>query len=680
MSTNTNAVGGISFAANRETFAKFTFAAVLAVSTPMLAHAEDASSQTLDEVSVTASRVSAAIKESPVTIDVIGEEELDIVKFVDSEKELLNRIPGTSMVRNLRIPMGSKNYTVNLIDGMSVNTFGSGVQSWANDTGSMDIQRVEVLRGPSSVLYGSNAIGGVINVITRDAPLEPEYKAWAEGGLYSRKRGGVSAAGTANGYGYFLNANFLDSSNWQDRSKNDRTALSGKVTKDINDNSLLTLRAEYLDVYLENPGSLTQAEYDQNWNGANVFDAFNDQQRLTVSGAYELAVTDDSELKVAYSLRNHHEAGPPSYSASGDYSDEHVITQNLTATYRKDFDFYRSRVIAGLDLIKSNSDDKTMNGRTSDTGIDYVWNIVANVRSPFVQFEVSPLEKLRLTLGARHDSVKYNAIKRGDSEEDAQSHYSSVTRKLGATWQLDNNNNIWAGFSEGFVVPSTTYLFKDRGGPTGYTANPNLLPETAENWEAGIRGKLFGKRMKYDLALYHTTMRNFVVQYQQAGSDAMVNAGKVEFKGVEASGAYLINENFKVSGAYTYARNKYLDYTTSGTDYSGNDLSSSPKHHVNLRGTWMPMDELAIELAWDKISSYYTHDDNDADSMGKASRPGIWDLRLNYDRGPVSFWAQAHNLLNTRYYERATYSTSDGYRSYTSGEGFNFFTGISYSW
>jgi len=642
----------------------------------MLAHAEEVSTQTLDEVSVTASRVAGAIKESPVTIDIIGEEELDIVKFVDSEKELLNRIPGTSMIRNLRIPMGGKNYTVNLIDGMSVNTFGSGIQGFANDTSSLDIQRIEVMRGPSSVLYGSNAIGGVINVITRDAPLEPEYKAWAEGGMYSRKRAGVSAAGTSNGFGYFLDAHFLDSKNWQDRSKNDRGAISGKISKDITDNSLLTLRAEYLDVYLENPGSLTQDEYDADWSQANVSDAFNDEQRFTFSGAYELAISDDSELKVAYSLRDHVEAGPPSYSATGDYGDNHVFNQNLTATYRKDFDFYRSRIVGGIDLQRSNSDDKTYNGRTVDTGIDTRWDITAKVKSPFVQFEISPLERLRLTMGARHDSVKYNAIKRGDAGSDGQAKYSSVSRKVGATWELDKNNNLWIGAGEGFVVPSRTYLFTT----SRYIANPDLKPEKAKNVEAGVRGKLFNKRFKYDLALYRTLIRDFVVIKDQVGRDGVQNAGKAEFKGVEASGAYLINEYFKVAGAYTYARNKYLSYIDGTDDYTGNDLSSSPNHHVNLRATWMPMKELALELAWDKISSYYTNDDNDADPLGRASRPGIFDLRLNYDRGPISFWAQAHNLLNTKYAERASYSTANGYRSFTSGEGFNFFTGISYTW
>ncbi|MCW9002425.1 MAG: TonB-dependent receptor [Rhodospirillales bacterium] len=647
---------------------------LFALALPTAALADDV--QVLDEISVTASRVETKTKEAPVTINIIDEDELDTVKFVDSEKELLQRIPGASMIRNLRIPMGSKNYTVNLIDGMSVNTFGSGVQSFANDTSSLDIKRIEILRGPSSVLYGSNAIGGVINVITRDAPLEPEYKVWGEGGQYSRKRGGASAAGTVNGFGYFVDTNFLDSDNWQDRSRNDRRAISSKITKDLTDNSLVTLRAEYLDVLLENPGTLTQAQFDADWSQAGVTDAYNDEQRLTLSGTYEVALTDKSELKVAYSLRDHVEAGPPSYSASGAFGDNHVANQNLIATYRHDFDFYRSRAIFGIDLQKSASDDKTYNGRTDDSGIDSRWGITAKVKSPFVQFEISPLEKLRLTMGARHDSVKYNAIEKTGTG-DAQSHYSNVTRKIGATWQLDDSNNLWAGFSEGFVVPSRTYLFTT----SRYIPNPNLQPERAENWEAGLRGRLFNKRMKYDLALYHTTMRDFVVIKDQAGQDGVTNVGKVEFKGVEASGAYLATDYLKFAGAYTYARNKFIDYIDGATDYSGNDLSSSPKHHVNLRATWMPLENLELELAWNKISNYFTHDNNDADPDGKASRPGIFTLRASYDMGPWSFWGHAHNLLNTKYAERVSYSTSGGgSRSYTSGEGLNIYAGLSYNW
>lgn len=110
-------------------------------------------------------------------------------------------------------------------------------------------------------------------------------------------------------------------------------------------------------------------------------------------------------------------------------------------------------------------------------------------------------------------------------------------------------------------------------------------------------------------------------------------------------------------------------------------MSDSPKHHINLRATVTPMDEMSVELEWDKISNYYTHDNNSADSDGMAERPGIFNLRLSYDRGPYEFWAHARNLRNTRYAEGVSYSTrSGGSRSYTSGEARNAAIGFAYNW
>ena len=638
--------------------------------------AEEIVNTTLDEVSVTASRVSTAIKESPVTIDIIGEEELDTVKFIDSEKELLSRIPGTSMSRNLRMPMGSKNYTVNLIDGMSVNTFGSGVQGFANDTNGLDIKRIEVLRGPSSVLYGSNAVGGVINVITKDPPLEQENRVWGEVGLYGRKRGGGSTAGTAEGIGYFLDANLLENDGWQRQTKNQRKTIGGKLTKDLSDNSLLTVRAEFLDVIKENPGTLSAAEFADDWSLSASTDAFTDERMATVSAAYMLEPSDNSEVNVNYSFRHHTENGQPSYSSTADYGEDEEVNQNLTATYRHDFDFYRSRVIGGADLQYSDANEVGFDGRHAGAAIDNDWDIAALVTSPFLQYEVSPLEKLRLTMGARYDKVKYTAEERLTASDDS-SVFSNITRKIGATWQFDANNSMWAGFGEGFVVPSRTYLFTT----TRYIPNPDLDPEKAENVEVGFRGRLLNKRLQYDLALYHTTIKDFVVIKDQAGKDGVTNIGEARFKGVEASAGYLATDFLKFAGAYTYARNKYINYIDGANDYTGNDLTSSPKHHVNLRVTWMPTDDLDIELEWDKISSYYTHSDNTVDPDGKASRPGIFNLRVSFDQGPISYWGHARNLLDRKYAEQVSYSTSaGGSRSYTSGEPLTLYAGVSYNW
>src|SRR5690606_34997156 len=98
------------------------------------------------------------------------------VMFVDSVNELLSRIPGTSQTRNMRIPIGGKSYTGNLIDGQAPKSPYRGSWGFIDETNTWDIERIEITRGPGSVLHSSNLVGGIINVITREPPARSEHR------------------------------------------------------------------------------------------------------------------------------------------------------------------------------------------------------------------------------------------------------------------------------------------------------------------------------------------------------------------------------------------------------------------------------------------------------------------------------------------------------------------------
>jgi outer membrane receptor protein involved in Fe transport len=651
-------------------------AGLLSMSPVALMAADDLDGPT---ISVTASRVAEEIKETPVTIEIIDKEEIDRVKFVDSVEELLNRIPGNSLTRNLRIPFGGKNYTVNLIDGMAARSFGRGTNGFIDETNTFDIERVEIIKGPASSLYGSNAIGGVINVITRDPPAEPEYRVWGEVGDYDRVRGGFSAAGSHDAFGYFFDVNAMNYDGPQDRTAEERQAISGKLIYDFDMDTSVSFRLEYLDRKVQGPGSLDQGEWDDDWQQAPIDDAFTNSQMLTGTFGFVTGIGDNSELDIKYNIRHHEEQGMPSFMATADYGEDDMYNHNLVATYHRDFDFYRSRIIVGADLQYSSIEEATHTGRSSSLPVDPAssYDILAEVTSPFVQYEISPTERLRFTFGARYDRIKYSA-EAFDNSVDEEVTFSNVTPKAGLTYELDENNSMWFGYNEGFVAPGRSALWTS----TRAVPDSSLDPETAKNFELGVRGRLLDKRVKYDVALYHTTIKDMVVTEDRGGpQDFYVNAGKVRVKGVETSLAVLPVDFLRFDVAHTYAVNKYLDYVSGSSDYSGNYLSASPLHHINARATWMPRHDLDVELEWDHISSYYTASDNDADPSGKYQRPDLYHLRLSYDQGPWEFWAHALNIFDKKYAYRTSYSTGFGAgRKYTAGDGRTFYTGVTYNW
>lgn len=640
----------------------------------------------LDTMVVTATRTESKLKKLPASVSVLGTQELETVKFVDARRELLKRIPGYSMIRNLRIPIGGKNYTVSLVDGLAISSaFGSGTIGSAQDTNTFDIERIEVVKGPASALYGSHALGGVINIITRKPPEHPEYRIWGEGGTYDRGRGGVSAAGSTARLGYFLDANILDYEGWQDRTVNKQKQVSGKLLFTIDPSSEITVRAEYFDKYEENPGDLTvpsasALEFDDiDWKKAGVPDAYNDKKAMSLSAKYERDLSNQSGFELSYGIRTTESEGPPSYDADGGFGSSDVTNQNMLGIYKLGFDFFRSELIAGVDLQHSASDSTTYDGRSVDCDIDQQWDIEAVVTSPFMQYEVFPIERVRISLGARYDKIRYSATGYNVDRFDVRTHYdestdfTNVSPKAGITVDLGLEQSLWLSCGQGFVVPSRTYLFT---GSRGYAANPDLDPEKADNYEIGLRGRLIDSRLDYDITAYRTDITDMLVADTE--HRVYVNAGEVRVQGLETAIGYAISDQWRFDLAYTYADNKYIDFINGNDDYSGNTLSASPKNHYNARVTWMPVQGFSAELEWNSISSYYTSAGND-DPQGEAQRPDLFNLRLSYETGPWRLWAHVLNLLDEKYAERVSYSASDAQRSYTSGEPLNVYAGLSYT-
>lgn len=639
----------------------------------------------LGEISVTASRAETEIKNSPVAIEIIGRNEIETVKFSDSLNELLTRITGNSLNRNLRIPMSSKDYTLNLVDGMAIGQFGDGTNDFIDQINTFDIDRIEVIKGPASSVYSSNALGGVINVITRNPPTVPEYRIWGEMGKGKRQRGGLSAAGKIDdALGYFFDTNTLDYEGLQDRTAQQRKAASGKLVYDFDTDTNFSVRGEYLETYEENPGKLTLEEYEADWLQAALDDTYSDERSAVAIFSFVTDLGENSGLDIKYSIRDYHTEGLPFWSLKGVYSESDTLSQNIVATFNHDFDFLDSRIIAGVDFQHSNSEEIGFNGRLDTSGIDLQesWDLLAKVTSPFFQYEFSPIDRARITIGARRENITYSA-KSHDGLNDEERVFASTTPKAGITFDLDASNSIWFGYSEGFVVPSALSLWTNTGSTE---ANSELLPEEAKNYELGVRGRLLGGRFKYDVALYDTSIKNMVlseiygttlVKGKLTDLKRYVNVGLVEVKGVETSLSYQPVKYLKFDAAHTFAKNKYLEYLSGSNDYSGNYLKFSPLHHLNARITWMPRHDLGVELEWDHISSYYTNIDNDLDPDGQYQRPDLFNLRATYNDGSWEVWGHILNLTN-RKYGRFSYSSSTRY--VRAGSERSIYAGVSYNW
>jgi len=670
--------------------------------------AEEAVKQDLDEVVVTSSRIKEKRKESTSTIDVINEKEMERVKYRNAG-DILQRVPGVftsnfggeEELTSIRVPTHFTNpYTLVLIDGQPSRTYGSGGVNF-REINSLDIERIEVVKGPASALYGSNAIGGVINLITKKPSVEPQVTAWGEAGEYDEYRGGVYASGTSELFSYNLDFNIKDRDGWREHSENDKKSASVKLQYVPTDISLLTFKFDYIDFDNNTAGSLDKVDFDADWRQSYHTFSNVKMEKYAPSLSYSTEFGGgefssnlgyrniDHKVFPGYSFRK---IGTNTYSST--YSDIQGHDIDLQLLYSRGFAPLNSKIIGGVDLQTGDHEtdiynldvlrNPATNKYTSYTvkGLKDSYDIKTDAAAPYLQIEIAPINKFKVQAGGRYDWAKYDVKDKldGVAGEEGKKTFSRFTPKIGTTYDVSQTVNLYASYSQGFVVPTDSQLFTSR------LANKNLNPEKADNIEIGLRSTLLNNRMSLDIALYHITIKDKIVDITTAitkrgPTTQYFNASKTKQKGVELSSMYVPADWVRLHLAYTYAENKYEDFIdpVAGNDYSDNWQPRSPKHKLNARLVVLPIKDLEIELEMDEISQQYADDAN----MFTYSRPTLFNLRGTYNWKEWSFWAHVNNLADKKYATYVSDGTDDAGQpilSLYSGSPRTFFAGLSYRW
>lgn len=652
----------------------------------------------LDEVVVTASRVEEKLSNTTTTISVIDEEEIEKVKY-RSPDEILRRIPGVyshdfggeSELSSIRIPTHFTNpYTLLLIDGVRTSSYGSGSSGNFREMNSDNIARVEVVKGPSSALYGSNAIGGVINTITKDPSYDPEVKIWTEVGEDEQWRSGLSGSVSNDMLGFIFGMNHIDSTNWREHAEVNKNSANGKLLYAPFEQGLLTFKLDYVKFDNDSPGTIDEIDFDDDWQQSYHTFAYTKLEKTTPLLSYTHYL-EDSEFKATLLLRDTDEEAIPNYAIRqqgpynyvGQYKKSDTTDFDGQLIYTKDLEKIRSKLIVGVDGERGDTDsqqydldvtyDRFLNKYVgyTNTGIDDDFGITTKMYAPYLQYELSPIEKLRLNVGGRYDAVTYDVDSRVNTFKSGDQDFSKFTPKFGAVYQFSQMVNSYLNISQGFVVPTTSQLL------TSSWANLNLDPEEATNYEIGVRSIFHERKIGLDVAYYTMDIENKIIAKEMgAYRKKYVNTGETSQQGVEVMARYSPVKYVSLALAYTYARNKFEKYVPGFEDFSGNYLPRSPEHRLNFRLNVKPVKNLDIELEMDEISSQYANDANTAEY----SRPTLFNLRLKYDWRQWSFWTYAENLTDQEYASYVSYENSDETSTFYSGKPLTIYAGLSFKW
>jgi vitamin B12 transporter len=480
---------------------RFAVSAVLAVSSVATsisaAEAESESADTLSEVFVTASRTPTPIAEVLASVTVINHEELVHTSVVDIS-EALRFQPGIDVARtggigqptSIFIRGAESNHTLVLIDGVRVNPGTVGVAAIQNIPPEL-VERMEIVKGPRSTLYGSDAIGGVINVITRAAPndgLLGEAQ-WGWGSFNTEKTSGLLAMGNETVSGgvnaaYITSDGFPAKQGSNVKSPYDNLSVGANIRANIGpvSASLRHLQAEGTAAYL----SFFGAPLDQDFR--------NSVTALVLEGKPTTAWT--TTLTTSH-MEDRIEQNQPI----------NVAIHDFLATKRNLFDWQNevrigaaNRLVAGAMYSLENASTKAFSSFDTDTD---VLNLYAQD-----QF-TSGRHMAQLAVGFT-------------DHETAGQH---VTWNAEYGFSFTDKSQLIASAGTAFRAPDATDRY-------GFGGNPNLAPEESQNFELSYRQR-FTAHQSLEISAFQNEIDNLVT-YDNIASQ-LRNVDQARIRGVEAS-------------------------------------------------------------------------------------------------------------------------------------------------
>jgi outer membrane receptor protein involved in Fe transport len=660
-----------------------------------------------DEVTVTATREERLKRETPATVDVVSRRVLAEVK-PSHPSQIMGRVPGVWVsttggeghMTAIRQPLTTNPVYLYLEDGVPTRSTGFFNHNALYEVNLPQAGDLEVTKGPGSALHGSDAIGGVVNVLTRSAFGPPGLEASLEGGSYGFWRGlvSVNAGGARDAVRGELNLTHTDG--WRDATGYDRQAGSlrwDRAGRAWSFKTLATFGA--IDQQTAGTSTLPEEDYLRNptWNLTPISVRNVTAFRLSTEARYLSGPTlvtaipyfryDSMDLLPNWTLT----FDPTIYNTKN-------ASYGLLAKVRRDLASLRAQLVAGVDLDLSpggrvenqiqTSTSSTPNGRTVYSGYTLgplVYDYDARYRavSPYAQISLAPTARLRVDLGLRYDHLGYRyddqletpPSPRYQRPADASPAYDHLSPKVGLTYRLSDSLNAFLSYRNAFRAPSEGQLF--RQGTALDTIG--LAPVKADNYEVGLRVTPLARTF-LEVSLYRLDMHDDILTYRDPadGSTQAVNAGKTRHDGVEVGLDVSPWGWLEVAGAYSHAEHTYVSWVVDparGVDYSGNEQEVAPNQIANLalslshrRGT------LSFELF--HVGPYWM----DAANTQRYDGHTLLSLRgrVRVGKGVAAF-ARVLNLTDERYAESSSYTLQRG-RELAPGMPRTFYAGLELDW
>lgn len=662
-----------------------------------------------EQVTVTDTRGPQLVRETPASLGTVSRETIERIAPTHPSQILgqvagvwVNTTGGEGHQTAIRQPLTTNAVYLYLEDGVPTRSTGFFNHNALYEVNLPGAAGVEVTKGPGSVLYGSDAVGGVVNVLTRSALEPPAYSLSLEGGSAGWAR--VLAGGNIVGgrQGLRADLNLTRTAGWRDATGYDRQSASLRWDRAGEANSLVKALASFSRIDQQTAGSSALQEDDYLANptrnltpisrrDVSAFRASVDYTRVAGRTTYNVIPYvryDRMGLLANWSLTY----DPTDYTTAN-------ASYGVLAKLQRDLPVARATVVAGVDVDISpgwrlehivipgttTTDDGTrIFSSYTDGAAIYDYDVTYRSLAPYAQIDLSITSRLRAQAGVRIDRSRYDYDDRLDTPptarhrrpDDGSRHFTRPTPKLGLTWQASEAISLFASVRDAFRAPSEGQLF--RQGSARNTID--LAPVRARNVEGGIRvGR--GLTWHADASVYRLVKHDDILSFRDPidGSTQAVNAGETRHMGLEVSGAVQAHRRLRVSTAWSYARHRYVDWTVdpaAGIDYSGREMELAPRTIGNVTVTATPLRWLDASFEVSRLGAYFMNADNTERYDGHTLLNLRGRVRL---RESVGLNVRLLNLADTRYAESSSYTLARG-REFAPGAPRTLFLSVDLGW
>ena len=610
-------------------------------------HAVEAEVPLMDKIIVTASRQEEKIASVPANVTVISEKEI-AQSPAETVPELLRTTPGivvsdiTGNGRNITVDLRGFGETAPLntlllIDGRRVNQADLSGVDWTLIPKDR-IAQIEIIHGGrGSVLYGDNAAGGVINIITKKGE-GLHFSGGLVGGSYDTLMTRLAASGSTESVSYALNSNFRTSDGYRDNSGTEAKDVGLNLEYFASDRFNLAINSGYHEDDTEIPGSLLLSDLASGVSRttSKTPDDFSDTKDYYLQVVPEILFTETSYIKMDVSARQ--KENNAFFSFVGGTFDAATEIDTLVFSpqivINEDLFSHATKLVAGLDYTKS-EEDITNQSIFFGFGSTASYDLSKEDVGVYGNAEVSIIDTLAVSGGFRHDRAQFESYSAGVSD--------SVTMdenvyNTGVTYRFSDTGSAYISYAKSFRYPVLDEMFSFFTN----TFDTTLGPQTTDDFDIGARIE-FGPEINVSANIFRLVTEDEI--FFNPGSYANENFDDDTIRqGVEVKTSKRFSRVL-LSGSYTFR-----DTEVDGGVFDGKEIPNVPRHQFTVGTETKVFENFQLNVGGSYIGERPYISDF-ANTVGYQDSYFYLTAKLAYMFKKGSAYITVNNLLDEEYSE-----------------------------